>query len=116
MDSKTILVINLSILFLFLNLFEIAWSQPINEAVVKECATKIGDDCGDMVLTYVLMSQKTSVTKECCTKLIQSGRTCHNILIEPILDTAKQFAMRKPQMMERQNEVWIKCEKDGHVA
>jgi len=109
MDGKTILVVNLSILFLFLILFEIDWTQPLNEAIVKECATKIGDDCGDMVLTYVLMSQ-------CCTKLIQSGRTCHNILIEPILDTAKQFAMRRPQIMKRWNEVWIKFEKDGHVA
>ena len=102
MDNKTIMVINLSILFLLLSLFETTWS-------------KIGDDCGDIVLTYALM-HKTFVSKECCTKLIQSGRTCHSILIEPIVESAKQFAKRRPQIVERQNEVWMKCEKDGQVA
>jgi len=59
---------------------------------------------------------KTSVSKEYCSKLIQSGRTCHSILIEPIVESAKQFAKRRPQIVERQNEVWMKCEKDGQVA
>ena len=115
MDKKTIMVINLSILFLLLSLFETTWSAPASEDAVRDCATKIGDDCGDIVLTYALM-HKTSVSKECCSKLIQSGRTCHSILIEPIVESAKQFAKRRPQIVERQNEVWMKCEKDGQVA
>ena len=110
METKTVLIINLSILFLLLNLFQIVRSDP-----VEECATKIGNECGDTVLIYAVM-HKTSVSKECCTKLIQSGRACHNMLIDAVVEAGKQFTQRKPQIMERQNEVWMKCEKQGQIA
>jgi len=117
MDTKTILVINLSILFVLLNSFEIVSSQdtdPIDEATLRECEQKMGDACGDMLLMHIFV-QKTSVSKECCSKLINSGRNCHNILTESIL-RAKQFEHRRPKIMENHNEVWLKCEKDGQIA
>lgn len=105
MDTKTILVINLSILFVLLNLFEIASSQelePIDEATLRECEQKMGDACGDKILMHVFI-QKTSVSKECCSQLINNGRNCHNILTESIIRA-------------NHNEVWLKCEKDGQIA
>ena len=117
MDTKTILFINLSIVFVLLNVFEIVSSQDIpapDPAVVQECAKKIGDHCGDRMLVYIFI-QKMSVSEECCAQLINSGRDCHNALTESLLST-KRFTNKVPQLMEKHNEVWNLCEKDRQIA
>ena len=117
MDAKTILFINLSITFLLLNFFNIASSQDTpapDPATVQECANKIGDACGDTMLMYIFI-EKTSVSKECCTKLIDNGRDCHNALTESLVAT-KRFTNKTPKVMENHEELWSLCEKDGQIA
>ena len=103
-------------LFLLLNLFETASSHdtsPPDPSVVQECANRIGDECGDKMLMYIFI-QKTSVSVECCGKLLSYGRDCHNTLTESLLAT-NRFNNKQPQIMERHNELWTKCEQDGQI-
>jgi len=106
----------LSVLFLLLNLFEIASGQDTpapDPAAVEECANKMGDICGDVMLMYIFI-KKSTVSEKCCSKLISNGRDCHDTLTEALLAT-KRFDNKRPSIMEMHNDVWTQCEKNGHI-
>ncbi|XP_058744520.1 uncharacterized protein LOC131637064 [Vicia villosa] len=54
---------------------------------LSECASTIGEYCGTQFYNKVFSHNKTSITRDCCYKILQTGYSCHIRMTVFILET-----------------------------
>ncbi|KAJ8430966.1 hypothetical protein Cgig2_003550 [Carnegiea gigantea] len=78
------------------------------------CAGKVINACGPKVYAFVF--DKSGVLSEkYCELLLNAGRECHDGDTNSILSEVECFAEEKKEIMERHNQVWSLCKKNGHI-
>ncbi|XP_048321659.2 protein DOWN-REGULATED IN DIF1 11 [Ziziphus jujuba] len=71
-----------------------------------ECANKLGD-CGKQVYFAVFVNG-TTVTKDCCTRLLSVGKQCHHDLI--VYATQRPtFKGNVSEILDKSEQVWNGC-------
>ncbi|KAJ8424635.1 hypothetical protein Cgig2_032815 [Carnegiea gigantea] len=92
-------------------------TQPVPVPTVQPltgCAGKVASACGPKV--YAFMFEKSGIlSQKCCELLLNVGRECHDSDTISILSEGEFFAEEKKEIMERHNEVWNLCKKNGHI-
>lgn len=117
MDSKNTLIVKLSIIFTILYTFHIASTQPVPAPTIETvigCEHKQTNICGDIVYSYIFI-ERGVVSQECCSRLINAGRDCHDDLTNAVLRREEYDGQKKKEIIERQNEIWNLCKKNGQI-
>ena len=117
MDSKNTPIVKLFIVFTILNTFHIASAQPVPAPTIETeiaCEHRQTNICGDTVYYYIFI-ERTVVSQECCRRLINGGRDCHDDLTNTILRRGEYDGQRKQEIMKRQDEIWNLCKKNGKI-
>ncbi|XWS27261.1 hypothetical protein CRYUN_Cryun26dG0099600 [Craigia yunnanensis] len=86
------------------------------EDLYKRCAVILGDDCEDEIFdlifrndTLILTDKDVElVSKDCCGKLVNMGRHCHDQLINVISQTT-EFSTNSSATLPRSSQVWDLC-------
>ena len=92
-------------------------TQPVPAPTVQPltgCAGKVTSASGPKVYAFVF--DKSGVLSEkCCELLLNAGRQCHDGDTNSILSEGEFSAEEKKEIMERHNQVWNLCKKNGHI-
>ncbi|KAJ8421222.1 hypothetical protein Cgig2_033730 [Carnegiea gigantea] len=95
----------------------IGGTQPVPAPPVQPltgCAGKVTSACGPKVYAFVF--DKSGILPEkCCELLLNVGRQCHDSETNSILSEGEFSAEEKKEIMERHNQVWNLCKKNGHI-
>ncbi|KAL5063179.1 hypothetical protein RYX36_024916 [Vicia faba] len=54
---------------------------------LSECASTVGEHCGTQFYNKLFSHNKTSITRDCCYKILQTGYSCHIQMTVFILET-----------------------------
>ncbi|KAJ8434731.1 hypothetical protein Cgig2_012652 [Carnegiea gigantea] len=95
----------------------IGGTQPVPAPTVQPltgCAGKATSACGPKL--YAFMTDKSGVLPEkCCELLLNAGRECHDHDTNSILSEGEFSTKEKKEIMERHNQAWNPCKKNGHI-
>ncbi|KAK9715820.1 hypothetical protein RND81_06G191700 [Saponaria officinalis] len=127
METKTTSSMNLLVIVTLLCVTSFVMARPsiITESVpapspsedyrVQQCATGIGETCGNSIFHYVFGAGK-HVSKECCTRLVNVGEDCHDLLTNVTI-RLEQFPEHQAKEIKFKNDkAWELCKKDGQIS
>ncbi|KAJ8430967.1 hypothetical protein Cgig2_003551 [Carnegiea gigantea] len=92
-------------------------TQPVPAPTVQPltgCAVKVTSACGPKVYAFVF-DKSGALSKKCCGQLLNAGGQCHDGDTNSILSEGEFSAEEKKEIMERHNQVWNLCKKNGHI-
>ena len=117
-DSKNILAMKLSIIFMILHTFLIATTHaapaPSIDPIIG-CAGKVSNSCGPKL--YAFIFEKSGVlSQDCCGLLLKAGRECHDSDTNSILSEGKFSAEEREEILARHSEAWNLCKRSGHIG
>ncbi|KAJ8434729.1 hypothetical protein Cgig2_012650 [Carnegiea gigantea] len=95
----------------------IGGTQPVPAPTVQPligCAGKVTSACGPKVYAFVF-DKSGILSEKCCELLLNAGKQCHEGDTNSILSEGEFFAEEKKEIMERHNQVWSLCKKNGHI-
>ncbi|KAJ8434727.1 hypothetical protein Cgig2_012648 [Carnegiea gigantea] len=95
----------------------IGGTQPVPAPTVQpltSCAGKVTSACGPKVYAFVF-DKSGVLSAKCCELLLNAGRQCHDGETNSILSEREFSAKGKKEIMERHNQVWNHCKKNGHI-
>ncbi|KAK9715821.1 hypothetical protein RND81_06G191800 [Saponaria officinalis] len=88
--------------------------SPSEDYRIQQCANGIGETCGNSIFHYVFGAEK-HVSKECCTRLVNAGEDCHDLLTNVTI-RLEQFPEQQAKEIKLKNDkVWDLCKKDGQI-
>lgn len=85
---------------------EIRDIPPEPEPYLDDCATKLGEACGEVIFASIF--QQGEPTLECCKKLVAVGKRCNDDLVKWILELP-EFKPNATQILSRSEHVWNDC-------
>jgi len=95
----------------------IGTSGPAAAPIVQPrpgCAGKITSACGPRVYAFVF-DKSGVLSQECCGRLLNAGRKCHDSITNSVLSEGGFSTEEKKEIVERHNEVWNLCNKNGRI-
>ncbi|KAL2252408.1 uncharacterized protein LOC105167735 [Sesamum indicum] len=88
--------------------FEDQKLSPQFKKFLKQCQKRMTVECADQIVGY--MFDNKTVSKTCCSKLVNMGPDCHKGLVMRGKELTKQNAYVK-KILSKSEELWKKCEK-----
>ncbi|KAF3442108.1 hypothetical protein FNV43_RR16024 [Rhamnella rubrinervis] len=88
-----------------LAIFQAPAPAPTNYKFLEDCATKIGA-CGSEIYTSVF--EHGSVSDKCCTKLVFTGKSCHDQLVKYLL-SKPGFGGNESETLAKSEDIWDHC-------
>ncbi|KAJ8420073.1 hypothetical protein Cgig2_015735 [Carnegiea gigantea] len=95
----------------------IGGTQPVPAPTVEPltgCASNVTSACGPKVYVFVF-DESGVLSEKCCELLSNAGRQCYDGDTNSILSKREFSAEEKKEIMERHNQVWNLCKKNGHI-
>lgn len=78
---------------------------PTNYMFLEACATELGA-CGYEI--YKSVFERGSVSDKCCTKLVFTGKLCHDELVKYLL-SKPGFGGNQSETLDKSEEIWDHC-------
>ena len=75
---------------------------------LDECLKKIGEECGPVFFTRIIIGNKNVIPASCCQKLLDMGEECHNALTESVI-SRPEFRANATLYETRAVDVWNMC-------
>ena len=79
---------------------------PESFKYLQDCAAKLGP-CGYEV--YLGVFESGSVTKNCCTTLVSTGKLCHVDLVKHLLISQSKYKGHESEILAKSERVWEAC-------
>ncbi|CAJ1978558.1 unnamed protein product [Sphenostylis stenocarpa] len=86
-------------------------TAPDKEESLLECARHIGSYCGNEVLDSLPSHAKTTVSADCCYKIIQTGYSCHTRLTLFVLQSDSEYKHANlTRVLAKNDKIFHKCD------
>ncbi|KAK9726150.1 hypothetical protein RND81_05G193300 [Saponaria officinalis] len=89
--------------------------SPSEDFQVQKCARGLGETCGDSLFHYVFGAGK-HVSKDCCTRLLNVGKECHDLLTTVTIRLEHFPEEEATEIRQKNDKVWGLCEKVGQTT
>jgi len=77
---------------------------------LHDCAENVGEQCGTQFYNKLFTHNKTTITRDCCYKILQTGYSCHNKMTIFILESDPKFKNAdQNDYLTKSDHIFQKC-------
>ena len=77
---------------------------------LHNCAANVGEKCGKQFYNKIFTHDKTIITRDCCSKILQTGYSCHNKMTVYILKADPKFEnVDRNDYLTKSDHIFQKC-------
>lgn len=77
---------------------------------LHNCAANVGEQCGKQFYSKLFTHNKTTITRDCCYKILQTGYSCHNKMTVFILESDPKFKnVDRTDYLTKSDHIFQKC-------
>jgi hypothetical protein len=79
---------------------------------LRECANNVGEQCGQQFYNKLFTHNKTTINRDCCYKILQTGYSCHIKMTVFILEDNPDFKnANRIDYITKSDHIFQKCDR-----
>lgn len=75
---------------------------------LNRCLSGVTEDCEFVIAVWMMFGEALPPSEECCSRLADMGRECHDLLVDWLLETG-EYKGEPADVISRSNELWEFC-------